>query len=195
MPEFPVIKDIAAPIEPGTYAGLAWGWWVAAAVLALILLTLLGLWLRTAVRRPRLPALPGRPEKIALGELESLRRQAGSLSPEEFATRLSDIVRTFLQRQTGVLALYATSPEILGDRPQPGNPPPPPAMAAFRKVLLASDELKYGAPGADRSTQIHGLIDFAIEAVRLAALPPQPGVGIFPPVPEFPAETNDSPGL
>lgn len=182
MPEFPAIKDIAAPVEPGTYAGLAWGWWVAAALLALVLLTLLGLWLRTAMRRPRLPALPGRPEKIALGELESLRQQAGSLSAEEFATCLSGIVRTFLQRQTGVLALYATSPEILGDRPRAGDPPPPPAIAAFRDTLLASDELKYGAPRADRSSQIHGLIDSAMEAVRLAALPPQPeATAVSPP--------------
>ncbi|MES2708199.1 MAG: DUF4381 family protein [Verrucomicrobiota bacterium] len=173
MPEFPPIQDIAAPVEPVTQAGTAWGWWIAAVVLGLVILVSFFLWLRAFRRRVRLPALPSNPEKAALRELEALRGQADTLAPEEFATELSGVVRIFLQRQTGVLALYATSPEILGDRPRAGDPPPPPAIAAFREVLQASDALKYGAPHADLAHRTRELIDSAIHAVRLAALPPE----------------------
>lgn len=178
MPEFPEIKDIAAPVEPATQLITPWGWWIAASVLALVLLTLLFLWLRALSRRVSLPGLPSRPEKAALRELEVLRGQVETLSPQEMATRLSGVVRTFLQRQTGVLALYATSPEILGDRPRAGEPPPPPVVGAFRDVLQASDALKYGSP-RNPALQARELIDAAVQAVRLAALP----LGTPPPMP------------
>lgn len=172
MPEFPKIKDIAAPVEPVAQTAPPWLWWTGVAVLSLIVLAGLIFWIRSARRRVRFPGLPSLPEKMALQALESLRQRAESLSPESFADELSQTVRTFLQRQTGLLALYATSPEILGERPRPGEPPPPPAITAFREVLQASDAVKYGAPRADKLTHAGQLIDSAMAAVRLAALPP-----------------------
>jgi hypothetical protein len=96
--------------------------------------------------------------------LESLRLAAPKLGADDFAAKLSEIIRTFLHRQTGVLARYATSPEILGDRPRADQPPPPPVIAAFR------DALKYGPTVADRTVQTDALIDSALAAVKAASL-------------------------
>lgn len=172
MPEFPKIKDIAEPVEPAVHLGPPWLWWAGVAALSLMVLIGIVLWIRSARRRVRFPGLPSLPEKIALQALESLRQRAEVLTPEEFANELSQTVRTFLQRQTGILALYSTSPEMLGERSRPDEPPPPPAITAFREVFLASDILKYGAPRTDKTTQTGQLIDSAIAAIRLAALPP-----------------------
>ncbi len=148
-------------------------WWVAAGVLIVLLLAGLFLWMRSAGRRLALPGLPALPDKVAVRALESLRQSTPQLGPDAFAERLSDIVRTFLHRRTGVLAHFATSPEILGDRPRADQPPPPPVIAAFREVLTASDALKYGPVVADRKVQTDALIDSALAAVRAAvALPP-----------------------
>ncbi len=186
MLEFPKIRDIAPPVEPSASLVLPWMWWAAAAGLAILLLAGLFLWLRSAGRRVALPGLPARPDKLATQALAALRQAAPQLSADDFAARLSEIVRTFLHRQTGVLARYATSPEILGDRPRPNQPPPPPVIAAFREVLTASDALKYGPTAVDRTVQTNALIDSALAAVKAASLvevapafPPAP-----PPLPD-----------
>ena len=170
MLEFPPIRDIAPPVEPEAAATLPWIWWVAAGVLAVMLLASLFLWMRSVGRRLALPGLPPRPEKLAVRALESLRLAAPKLGADDFAAQLSEIIRTFLHRQTGVLARYATSPEILGDRPRADQPPPPPVIAAFREVLTASDALKYGPTVADRTVQTDALIDSALAAVKAASL-------------------------
>lgn len=189
--EFPQIRDIAPPVEPSSAIMLPWMWWAAAAVLAVLLLAGLFFWLRSLGRGIALPGLPARPDKLAAQALETLRQAAPQLGAEEFAARLSEIVRTFLHRQTGVLARYATSPEILGDRPRPDQPPPPPVIAAFREVLTAGDALKYGPPVADRAVQTDALIDSALAAVKAAAtveviLPITP-----PPLPQGPTTAAD----
>ncbi len=170
MLEFPPIRDIAPPVEPEAATTMPWIWWAAAAVLAVVLLAGLFLWMRSVGRRLALPGLPPRPEKLAVRALESLRLAAPKLGADDFAAQLSEIIRTFLHRQTGVLARYATSPEILGDRPRADQPPPPPVIAAFREVLTASDALKYGPTVADRTVQTDALIDSALAAVKAASL-------------------------
>jgi hypothetical protein len=157
-------------VEPEAAATLPWIWWVAAAVLAVMLLAGLFLWMRSMGRRLALPGLPPQPEKLAVRALNSLRLAAPKLGADDFAAKLSEIIRTFLHRQTGVLARYATSPEILGDRPRADQPPPPPVIAAFREVLTASDALKYGPTVADRTVQTDALIDSALAAVKAASL-------------------------
>lgn len=180
--EFPPIRDIAPPVEPEAAATMPWIWWAAAAVLAVVLLAGLFLWMRSVGRHLALPGLPPRPVNLAVRALESLRLAAPKLGAEAFAAQLSEIVRTFLHRQTGVLARYATSPEILGDRPRADQPPPPPVIAAFRDVLTASDALKYGPVTPDRTVQTDALIDAALLAVRAAAAPLTPA-----PPPSLPA--------
>jgi len=166
--EFPEIKDIAAPVEPPPVPVAPWIWWLAAGVLGMALLIGLFLWMRAVGRRMRIPGLPPSPEQVAVGALETLRQAAPGLAADEFAQKLSGIVRTFLHRQTGVLALFETSPEILGDRRSQHTPPPIPAIGAFRQVLTDSDALKYGPAVADRKVQTDALIDAALSAVRAA---------------------------
>ena len=201
MLEFPPIRDIAPPVEPEAAATMPWIWWVAAGVLAVMLLAGLFLWMRSVGRRLALPGLPPRPEKLAVRALESLRLAAPKLGADDFAAQLSEILRTFLHRQTGVLARYATSPEILGDRPRVDQPPPPPVIAAFREVLTASDALKYGPVTPDRTVQTDALIDSALIAVRAASAPMPPASpptlpplevpsALPPPPPPLPAEAN-----
>lgn len=170
MLEFPEIRDIAPPVEPSAAVVLPWMWWVAACGLAVLLVLGLYLWMRSVGRRLALPGLPLRPDKMAAQSLEALRQVSPKLNADDFAARLSEIVRTFLHRQTGVLARFATSPEILGDRHRADQPPPPPVIASFRDVLTASDALKYGPTVADRTVQTDALIDSALAAVKLASL-------------------------
>jgi hypothetical protein len=114
------------------------------------------------------------------------------MAADAFAAALSEIVRTFLHRQTGVLARYSTSPEILGDRRRDDRPPPLPSIEAFREVLTASDALKYGPAVADRKVQTDALIDTALSAVRAACRPLPPAAPVLPPAfvagPAIPAE-------
>ena len=181
MLEFPEIRDIAPPVEPSAADVLPWMWWVAAGVLAVLLLVGMFLWMRSVGRRIALPGLPARPDKLAAQSLEVLRQAAPKLSADDFAARLSEILRTFLHRQTGVLARFATSPEILGDRPRADQPPPPPVIAAFREVLTASDALKYGPATTDRAVQTDALIDSALAAVKAASLVEVPRAFTPPP--------------
>lgn len=173
-------------------------WWAAAGVLALVLLGALGLWMRAAGRRLALPGLPAHPEKRAVRELEALRKAAPNLEAAGFAAQLTGIVRSFLHQQTGVLAHYATSPELLGDRPRRDRPPPPPVITAFREVLTASDALKYGPPMADRKPQTDALIDSALAAVKTVATPsvppvPAPSPVQPPPLPSVPPDAPSAP--
>lgn len=193
MLEFPPIRDIAPPVEPSVSLGLPWMWWAAAGVLAVVLLLGLILWMRAAGRRLTLPGLPARPDKLAVKALESLRQEAPKLDAEAFAEQLSGIIRTFLTRQTGVLARYATSPEILGDRPRADRPPPPPVIAAFREVLTASDALKYGPVSADRTVQTDALIDSTLAAVKAASMVETPPARM--PLPSLPLDRSVPPPL
>lgn len=181
MIRFPEIQDIAPPVEPVATPGTPWGWWVAIGALTLLGLALLT-WLLLALKgRARFPGLPDRsPDQVALRAIAALRErvadlEGGSLSPTEFANELSGVVRVFLHRQTGVLANFSTSPEILGDRRRAGQPPPPPAVAAFRRVLLECDRMKFGGPDAPDAAAFAALLDDAAAAVRLASAPAPAG--------------------
>lgn len=170
---------------------LPWMWWVAAGVLAILLLAGLFLWMRAVSQRISLPKLPAQPDNIAVRALEALRQAAPTLSADDFAARLSEIVRTFLHRQTGVLAKFATSPEILGDRPRADQPPPPPMITAFREVLTASDALKYGPTESSRAVRTDALIDSTLAAVKAATVvSPRPA---FTPVLQAQATTGQTP--
>lgn len=179
--EFPPIRDIAPPVEPTAGLLTPWAWWLAAALLGLLLITLLFIWFRAVGRRAGFPSLPPSPAHAAASQLESLRREAPALSADAFAAALSEIIRIFLQRQTGIPALFSTSPEILGDRPRPHEPPPPPALAAFRQLLTDSDALKYGPTGPDQSPQKDAIIDSALAAIQKFITPRPPAVP--PPLP------------
>jgi hypothetical protein len=106
------LRDIAPPEEvppaPSPATPLTW-----AALALVFLLLLLGGW--TLLRRHgrRIPALP--PDKWALGELERLRLPAESTENgvEHFYTRLSDVLRRYLELRYHLPAPEQTTAEFL----------------------------------------------------------------------------------
>ena len=168
MPEFPKIADapnFAPPpstewmlSQPSSYP--VWLW------IALVLGGLLLGWLVSLVlRKPTLlqpPAPPLANHVMAMTMLEDLRPQAPTLPPKELAARVTEIIRTYLHRQFGILARYRTSQEILDHRRNPNLPPALPAVRAFEDFLLATDALNYG----DGTPAPHSFIDEAIDTIR-----------------------------
>ncbi len=168
MPEFPKIAD--APnftppqltdwllTQPSTYP--LWLW---ATLLAIVLLAA---WALTRfLRKPEIPHPPAPPlanHVMAMTLLEDLRPQAATLPPKELAARVTEVIRTYLHRQFGILARYRTSQEILAQRGDPNRPPALPAVRAFEDFLLTTDALNYG--GVTSAPQ--SLIDEAIDTIR-----------------------------
>jgi Domain of unknown function (DUF4381) len=182
MLPFPNIEDIAQPKAPDPPPGVDWGWWVAAVVLGLIALGLI-IWLvRVLWKRSALPGAPALPEKLALRELKALGKSAGPLAAPEFAAALAGIVRSFLHRRTGLLAHYATTPEILGNAATV-TAPPPPLTAAFSSVLEACDAIKFGSGAAPDRAVLIAQTEAAIEQVRRALSSPPAAPAPPPPVP------------
>jgi hypothetical protein len=170
MLEFPKIADapnFAPPpqtglllSEPNTYP--LWLW------LTLACTTLLIAWgLVWLTRKPALPQPPAPPlanHVMAMTLLEELRPQSAQLSGKELAARVTEIIRTYLHRQFGILARYRTSQEILAQRRNPNSPPALPAVRAFEDFLLTSDSLNYGADSPAPAS----FIDEAIDTIRTA---------------------------
>jgi hypothetical protein len=177
---FPELEKIIEPQAPAAEQAVAWWWWVGAAVLALIVLVLVAWGLAAIFRRASLPAAPVRPEKVALREVRALRKRATQLSAPEFGAALSGIVRTYLHRRTGMLARYATTPEILGTTAgRRAQVPPPPPVKAFAGVLEACDAMKFASGGADNRDALLSAAEDAIRSVGDALrhgpeLPPAP---------------------
>ena len=109
QPQLPEIRDIAAPVDI-----FPWPLWMV--LVAIFVLTLfLGLIafgiVRYLRRRPAGP--PPSPRNIAMRELESLRSQVPTLDPYVFSVKVSDVLRTFVEAQYGLMATHQTSPEFL----------------------------------------------------------------------------------
>lgn len=168
MIEFPEIKDapnFAPPpgqewvfAQPLTWPLPVWGLFLGG-------LCLLGLVWYLRLRRPALilpPAPPLATQVVAINLLEDLRPEAPNLTSVELAARVTEIIRTYLHRQFGILAKYRTTQEILAQRRDPTLPPPPPALRLFEDFMLTVDALNYRREGAPALT----LIDEAIAAVR-----------------------------
>ena len=179
MIPFPDIEKIAEPTLPAADAAGAWWWWVAAVLLGLIVVGIIIGIVVTLARRASLPGVPGRPEKLALREIKSLRRRAGELDGPAFGATLADIVRAFLHRRTGMPARFATTEQILGRARRPDEPPPPPVVAPFAPVLEGCDALKYSSGSAAAR---ESLLDAAESALQsFAAAPPPRVLTILPP--------------
>jgi len=183
MIPFPEIEKIAEPVRPAMDAGGAWWWWVAAVLLGLIICGIATVLIAALTRRASLPGVPVRPEKQALREIKALRRRAGELDGPAFGAALTEIVRAFLHRRTGMPARFATTEQILGRARRADDPPPPPVVANFAPVLEGCDALKFGGGTAARDS----LLDAAEAAVKsLATAPPPRVLTILPPLPDAP---------
>jgi hydantoinase/carbamoylase family amidase len=184
MIPFPEIEKIAEPARPAMDAGGAWWWWVAAVLLGLIVLGIAAGLIAALARRASLPGVPVRPEKLALREIKALRRRAGELDGPAFGAALTEIVRAFLHRRTGMPARFATTEQILGRSRRADDPPPPPLVVNFAPVLEGCDTLKFGGgtPAARES-----LLDAAEAAVKTLSFAPPPRVlTILPPITDAP---------
>jgi hypothetical protein len=184
MIPFPEIEKIAEPARPAADAAGAWWWWVAAVLAGLVLLGVAAGVMTAMVRRASLPGVPVKPEKLALRALKSLRRRAGELDGPAFGVALTEIVRTYLHRRTGMPARFATTEQILGRTRRPDDPPPPPPVVNFAPVLEGCDALKFGGGTAAAR---ESLLDAAEAAVRtLSSAPPPRVLTLLPSLPDAP---------
>ena len=192
MIPFPELETIVEPVAPGAAGGTsaALWWWLLAGVMVAVVLMLGWMWLRAVSRRLAVPGLPPEAAREALRRLEELgaRQNADGLV---VAGEVSEIIRHYLDRSTGVMARYATTPELMG-RVRRRVPPPLPAVAVFEGVLAACDRVKYGAGAEERAALIASAVA-AVEASRAAPLPEPVTPGILnttqaavPPIPNAP---------
>lgn len=184
MIQFPDIADIRQP-EPPPAPDYTWLWWLGASLAAAGLLVWAIRGIRALRIRLQFPPLPGRPDRVALDAIAKLRTRLPELAPAALAEDLSAVIRVFLHRRTGVLANYSTSAEILGDRPRPDQPPPPPVVEKFRSVLVTCDEVRFAAVPLS-PTDAERLLDAAAAAVResvIARPAPAPPSAQPPPLP------------
>lgn len=168
MIDFPKIAD--APSfnpPPGDWWDLTqpgtWPWWMWALVLGVLVGIALQLYLVFRKERAAYPPAPPLASHVlAMTLLEELRPRAATLSAQELATRVTEIIRTYLHRQFGILARFSTTQEILAQRGDASTPPPAPAIRLFEDLLLRADSLSYSRSEASDVS----LIDEAIDTIR-----------------------------
>jgi hypothetical protein len=110
------ILDIKSPLKPPFSILDYWPFLAGALVLILIVLTVLLL-----IRRKKkgylfiLPKPQDPPYVVALRELDSLRTEKlwQTDRTKEYYTRLTDVIRTYIEKRFGINALEMTSEEIL----------------------------------------------------------------------------------
>lgn len=130
---------------------LAWGW-IALAVLVLALLLILFWWWRR-----RKPAVTGEtlvqrtPAELALAALATLKAQ--NLPVEVFYTRVSDIIRQFIEGQFGLHAPERTTEEFLAEARLPVE-----SMALLGAFLQEADLVKFARlqPGPEDVARAFG---------------------------------------
>ena len=114
-----------------------WTWlWIVAVVFLLAGIVAIWLWKRkkTVAQAPVVPPLT--PVQLALAALERLR--AESVPVEVFYTRLSDIVRQYIEGQFGLRAPERTTEEFLAEAALPAQ-----QMTLLGAFLQESDLVKF----------------------------------------------------
>jgi hypothetical protein len=177
------LRDLKDPVP--VYSGILTGRVLAAAATAIALMLLAwGIWRWR--HRPEMAeaAIPPRPEhEVAYDRLGALRIRTGSWSGtpsqedcKQFGLELSAILREYLERRYGVLALEATSDEIRTFLPMLGLPPPMAAKdpdkrgceARVLAILEGTDLMKF-AKGVQPVESLRLLMDwceFIVDTTR-----------------------------
>ena len=191
MPPFPELKDISPPTPPPFSSPeevQQLVWWIFGGCTGALLLAAVWLWWRWRVRQHIVPP-PPQPALDHLRErLAALHPLAATQPAAEIGQKVGDAVRSYLQRQHGLLARYRTTEELFGTTTaatrRHGAPPPLPFLRPFEDVFTQCDALKF-AGASSPLYQRTSLIDAALaatESVRASlALPPIPPPPHFPP--------------
>jgi len=197
MPPFPELKDITPPTPPPFSSPeevQAVVWQGFGVVAALVLVASLWLWWRWRRRRTAPPPLPVPALDQLHDRLASLKADAHVLAPAALGQSVGDAVRTYLEREHGLLARYRTTEELFGltqAARRPDAPPPLPFLRPFADVFARCDALKFAGRDAD-ATQRMALLDHALaatESVRTSQPSPPPP----PPPPSIPPPTAAPP--
>jgi len=199
MPPFPELKDISPPTPPPFSSPeevQAVVWSVFGGFAALLLLVAFWLWWRWRVRRAQAPPLPQPALDRLRRQLTDLHPQAAALPATALGQQVGDAIRTYLQRDHGLLARYRTTEELFGTTRGPRRadaPPPLPFLRPFERVFARCDALKFA--GADAppglKTEVIDLALAATDEVRVALAPrPTP-----PPAPAPTATAGNPPPL
>jgi hypothetical protein len=154
------IRDIRGPIH--IPPPLLWAWWLAggSALAALVY----GGW-RWKQRRNRADALL--PYQIALAQLEAARAIMRPDSAREFSTRVSEIVREFIEERFWVRAARRTTEEFLGDLLNPSDALLVGHRASLAAFLAYCDLAKFArwnlSPG-EMASMLQSARDFVFHA-------------------------------
>ncbi|MFZ4767794.1 MAG: hypothetical protein ACOYMN_22835 [Roseimicrobium sp.] len=159
-PPFPPLPhpEIAPPEL--TPAGTSW-WFIGFCVVGIIALTALMLWLLWR-KRPASAAVTEPPLPRAIAQLEALRTAMDITPAQEFAHRVSVIVRDYLQARYAVPAPYRTTPELYGPK---AVPPGEGVKERFEPLAEFYDKLEFAPTPSDRA-DVETLITAALEALQ-----------------------------
>ena len=200
MPPFPELKDITPPTPPPFSSPeeiQALVWMVFGGVVALVVLGLLWLWWRRRTRHQAPPLLPRSPLDQLRDRLASLQSSPEPLPATQLGHEVAGAVRSYLQREHGLMARYRTTEELFGTHRGPRRseaPPPLPFLQPFAEVFTRCDALRFTKPGQlnDRRSELITLALQATDQVRTALAPrPIPSPGTPPPLPGAIATPSD----
>jgi hypothetical protein len=99
------IEDIQPPIRPDTAV------WSVAIIALLLLVAIAAYFLWPNPKKAGTP--PPLPRELARISLRAAQEKLGTADAYEFSIEVSSILRTFIERQYGVLAVRQTTPEFL----------------------------------------------------------------------------------
>jgi len=103
------VRPIAPPVQVFPYPT----WMVVTAGVVIVAVLALVAWLIVRSIRNRPPPVPPTPREIATAALRRLRDKLEATAPYDFSVEVSDVLRTFVSKQFGLVATQQTSPEFL----------------------------------------------------------------------------------
>jgi hypothetical protein len=133
--------ELAPPIPIERLAPV-WPYYLGAALIALVSLIALLLWLRKKARIAKpVPVIPA--DIRALEELETLRDLIHKAQARDYAYRVSDILRGYIEERFAIRAMRCTTREFLGQMSRPDSTLPKNQSAPLVQFIQYCDLAKY----------------------------------------------------